>query len=191
MADWGCSLSTKGAESHRACQRDSTCGRLFLFEVSVNQDGYYGSSVFLMVDKDPVLKDSQKFVCIFLLYITSNQSIMILFSLTHFLFVCLCTEFWSTSGPQLYLTLQWTACTLSPLISSLPGCGNPLWLDTGLDLLVWRRWGCYTHGVILYSVLIKRPASEEGGSECERWTMGWGTSALTSTKTDGRFHGIF
>lgn len=35
------------------------------------------------------------------------------------------------------------------------------------------------------NVLIKRPASEEGGSEGERGTIGWETYALTSTKTDG------
>lgn len=36
-----------------------------------------------------------------------------------------------------------------------------------------------------YNVLIKRPASEEGGSEGERWTIGRETSALACTRTDG------
>lgn len=41
-----------------------------------------------------------------------------------------------------------------------------------------------------YNVLIKRPASEEGGSEGERWTIGRETSALPSKKTDGHLCGV-
>jgi len=49
---------------------------------------------------------------------------------------------------------------------------HPLQLDAGLNLLLkWaERW--YSHGKESCNVLIKRPASEEGHSEGERWITG-------------------